>query len=185
MAKRILGIAVVGLGGAVGTTMAAGVELLKKGLIGVEGLPLAGVNIEGLADYTDIVFSGWDVNGANLAAAAEEHDVLTYKQFVAAEPALRTLKPWSAASDSAFLSNIEGENTIGRSGHRATIEKIRSDLSTFKAKCDSVVVINLASTEKLTAEGNEIFNSIEGFEKALDENSPHISPAMFYAYASI
>jgi hypothetical protein len=29
MSKRTLGIAVVGLGGAVGTTMAAGIELLK------------------------------------------------------------------------------------------------------------------------------------------------------------
>jgi myo-inositol-1-phosphate synthase len=51
--------------------------------------------------------------------------------------------------------------------------------------CDSVVVINLASTEKLVAEGNEIFNSLAGFEKALDENSPDISPAMLYAYAAM
>src|SRR4029078_9588280 len=54
-----------------------------------------------------------------------------------------------------------------------------------KQKCDSVVVINLASTEKLAAEGNEIFNSLAGFETALDDNSPDISPAMVYAYAAI
>jgi myo-inositol-1-phosphate synthase len=46
-------------------------------------------------------------------------------------------------------------------------------------------VINLASTEKLAVEGNEIFNSLSGFEKALDENSPDISPAMLYAYAAM
>jgi myo-inositol-1-phosphate synthase len=185
MVKRNLGIAVVGLGGAVGTTMAAGVELLKKNAIGTGGLPLANSGVEGLVDYTDIIFGGWDLNGANLAAAAEEHDVLTHKQFVAAEPALKSIKPWSASSNPAFLSNIEGENTVGRGSHRAMIEKLRGDLSNFKTKCDSAVVINLASTEKLVVEGNEIFNSLAGFEKALDENSADISPAILYAYAAI
>ncbi|HEV8591411.1 MAG TPA: inositol-3-phosphate synthase [Pyrinomonadaceae bacterium] len=185
MAKRNLGIAVVGLGGAVGTTMAAGVELLKKNVIGTGGLPLANSGVEGLVDYTDIIFGGWDLNGANLAAAAEEHDVLTHKQFIAAESALKSIKPWSASSDPAFLSNIEGENTVSRGSHRAMIEKLRGDLSNFKTKCDSAVVVNLASTEKLAAEGNEIFNSLAGFEKALDENSADISPAIFYAYAAI
>ena len=46
-------------------------------------------------------------------------------------------------------------------------------------------MINLASTEKLAVEGNEIFNSLAGFEKALDENSADISPAMLYAYAAL
>ena len=43
----------------------------------------------------------------------------------------------------------------------------------------------MASTEKLAEEGNEIFNSIESFEQALDENRKEISPAMLYAYAAI
>ncbi len=55
MTKRTLGIAIVGLGGAVGTTMAAGIALLKKGVIGTEGLPLADIDIAGAAAYTDIV----------------------------------------------------------------------------------------------------------------------------------
>ena len=42
MAKRKLGIAVIGIGGAVGTTMFAGVELIREGTIGTQGLPLAG-----------------------------------------------------------------------------------------------------------------------------------------------
>lgn len=185
MAHRKLGFAVVGLGGAVGTTMAAGIELLKQSAVGTEGLPLADLKVDGLADYTDIVFAGWDLFPDHLAKAAEEHDVLTHKQFVAAEEALRQIKPWPAVGDERFLSLIDGENKIGRKGHRATIERLRSDLSEFKGRCDSAVVINLASTEKLVAEGNEIFYSIADFEAALDENSPHISPAMLYAYAAI
>ena len=185
MAKRKLGIAVVGLGGAVGTTMAAGIELLKNGVVGTDGLPLANLNVPGMADYTDIVFAGWDLFSEHLAKAAEEHDVLTHKQFVAAEDGLRNINPWPAVGDPKFLSNIEGENTLGTLSHRDVIEKLRSNLREFIPTCDSVVVINLASTEKLTAEGNEIFNSLADFEKALDENSPDISPAMLYAYAAM
>ena len=185
MRNRTLGIAVVGLGGAVGTTMAAGIELLKKGLIDTAGLPLAEFKNAHLAGYENIVFAGWDLFGEHLAKAAEEHDVLTHKQFVAVEDELRKVKPWAAAGNDKFLSNIEGENRLASGTHREAIGKIRADLRSYAATCDSVVVINLASTEKLAAEGNEIFNSAAGFEQALDENSDDISPAMLYAYAAI
>lgn len=189
MGNRKLGIAIIGLGGAVGTTMVAGIELLKKGLIERTGLPLAELDAEltkDLADYENIVFGGWDLFGEHLAKAAEEHDVLTHKQFVAVEEELRKIKPWRAVENKDFLANIEGENKVSNNNsHRETIGKIRKDLQEFKKTCDEAVVINLASTEKLADEGNEIFNSIEGFEKALDENAKEISPAILYAYAAI
>jgi myo-inositol-1-phosphate synthase len=188
MNDRKLGIAVIGLGGAVGTTMVAGIELLKKGLIDTTGLPLANLDAEltrNLAAYENIVFAGWDLFGEHLGRAAEEHEVLTHKQFVAVEESLRQIKPWRAAANKDFLANIEGENTVSGGAHRETIEKIRANLREFKKTCDAVVAINLASTEKLADEGNEIFNSLAGFEKALNENAPEISPAMLYAYAAI
>lgn len=183
--KPKLGIAGVGIGGAVGTTMVAGVELLKKGLVGTEGLPLANMSVAGLAEYKDIVFAGWDLFPEDLAKAAETHEVLTHKQHVAVQNELAQIKPWPAIGNERFLSLIEGQNKIGTRGHRSTVEKLKADLAGFKERCDSVVVINLASTEKLTVEGNEIFNSLAGFGKALDENSAAISPAMLYAYAAI
>ena len=189
MNNRKLGIAIVGVGGAVGTTIVAGIELLKKNLIGTEGLPLAdlpGNLTKDLAAYKNIILGGWDLFAENLAKAAEEHEVLTHKQFVAVEDELKKIKPWRAVGDKNFLANIEGENQFSQTdSHRITIEKIRKDLREFKKICDEAVVINLASTEKLADEGNEIFNSLAGFEKALDENSKEISPAMLYAYAAI
>ncbi len=190
MNNRKLGLAIIGLGGAVGTTIVAGVELLKKGKIEKTGLPLANLPedlTKDLVDYENLVFGGWDLHAANLAHAAEEHDVLTHKQFVAVEDELRKIKPWHAASNKEFLALVKGENTFSDNSHRAVIEKIRQDLRQFRTreKCDEVVVINLGSTEKLADEGNEIFNSIADFEKALDANSKEISPAMLYAYAAI
>lgn len=188
MNSRKLGIAIIGLGGAVGSTMVAGIELLKKGKIGTEGLPLADLDenlVKDLAAYENITFAGWDLFGEHLAKAAEEHEVLTLKQYAAIEEELRQIKPWRATANKEFLANIEGENTVSNNSHRETIEKIQTNLREFKQTCDSVVVINLASTEKLADEGNEIFNSLTDFEKALDANAAEISPAMLYAYAAI
>src|SRR5262245_15947799 len=125
MTKRKLGIAVVGLGGAVGTTMVAGIELFKKALIGKDGLPLADAKSDGLADYEEIVFAGWDLYGEHLAAAAETHDVLTYKQHVAVEEELRRIKPWAAVSNPKFVSNLSGQNVLAANSHRETIESLR------------------------------------------------------------
>jgi myo-inositol-1-phosphate synthase len=185
MANKKLGIAVVGIGGAVGTTMVAGIELIKKSLVSIDGLPLAGIGGGELFDYRDIVFAGWDLFPEHLAKAAEQHDVLTHKQSVAVEEQLRSIKPWPAISDSRFLAKIDGGNGVSGATHRDSIARLRQDLAEFKKTTDSVVVINLASTEKLAAEGNEAFNSLDDFEHALDDNSPDISPAMLYAYAAI
>jgi myo-inositol-1-phosphate synthase len=73
---RRLGVAVVGLGGAVATTAVAGVELIRRGLAGTEGLPLAGLAVGGMVPYENLHFGGWDLSGDDLASAATEHGVL-------------------------------------------------------------------------------------------------------------
>lgn len=125
MNNRKLGLAIIGLGGAVGTTIVAGIELLKKSVIGTEGLPLANLDenlVKDLANYKNIIFGGWDLFAEHLAQAAEEHDVLTHKQFVAVEAELRRIKPWRAVGNTEFLANIEGENKFSQTdSHRETI----------------------------------------------------------------
>ena len=184
MNKPKLGIAVVGLGGAVGSTMVAGIELLKKGLVGAEGLPLAGLSGE-LVDYPQIVFRGWDLNSENLAKAAEEHEVLTHKQFVAVEEQLASIMPWQAIANRDFLANIGGENVSEEKGLSGAVETVKRQLREFAGECEAVVVINLASTERLPDESRREYSSLEEFERALESDSEAISPAMLYAYAAI
>jgi myo-inositol-1-phosphate synthase len=152
-------------------------------VVGTDGLPLAGV--QGLADYTDIVFAGWDLNGADLASAAEGHEVLSYKQHATVAEELGKLIPWPAAGSEQFVSLIRGENLLDGASHRKVIEKLRADLAEFKTRCHSVVVINLASTEKGIREGLDEFNSLAGLEHAIENNSPEVAPSMLYAYAAI
>ena len=140
---------------------------------------------EYLIDYKDIVFAGWDLNPATLDEATAEHDVLTHKQFIAVEDELARIRPWRAVGDKNFLSNIEGSNVLSSQTHLEIVAEIRRNLSELESSCDSAVVINLASTEKLTDEDDPIFSSLIEFEKALSENSEKVSPAMLYAYAAI
>src|SRR5215204_6491928 len=145
MNSRKLGIAIIGLGGAVGTTMVAGIELLKKGKIDYVGLPLATLDAQltrDLAAYENIVFAGWDLFGEHLAKAAEEHEVLKQKQFVAVEEELRALKPWRSVGNVEFLHNLERENPVSGGLHRETDEKIRAIFREFKQSVDNAVVIN-------------------------------------------
>ena len=183
---RKVGVAVVGIGGAVATTAAAGVEILRAGTNRLDGLPLASVSVPGLVSYDNLVFGGWDLNGQSLAEAAAEHRVLNDEQLAATEKALTATRPWPAVASGAFCRNIEGANQRRTDGHRAAIAAISDDLTRFRREggLDSVVVINLASVERTAADGPAL-RTLDLFERALDEDDPAIGPAMLYAYAAI
>ena len=189
---RRLGIAVVGAGGAVATTAAAGVELMRLGLSGTEGLPLAEVAPGGgfgpvadIAAYTDLVFGGWDVVGDDLATAAEHHGVLGHRESAAAGPTLAAMTPWPAVGDVSWCTNADGRHLIVASSRRAAIAQIQEDLRAFGEGLDGVVVINLSSTERLADLTSPQLATLEGLEHAIDEDDPDIPPAVMYAYAAI
>ena len=181
-----VGVAIVGLGGAVATTAAAGIETLRRGINSKDGLPLADINISGLAGYEDLVFGGWDLNGQNLAVAASEHCVLTDDQLGKVGPELSQVRPWPAVASAAFCRRMDGANRRETDGHRTAVDAIIQDLARFKTenRLDSMVVINLASTER-TPSDVPALRSIDAFERGLDDNDPSIGPAMLYARAAI
>ncbi len=184
--RRRVGVAIVGLGGAVASTAAAGVELLRRGTNRMDGLPLAHVAVPGLAGYDDLVFGGWDVNGQDLAEATAEHRVLNDNQLAETRDALSNVKPWPAVASLAYCKRIQGSNSRETRGHREAIEAIVDDITRFKAAndLDSVVMVNLASTERTPADSPALRN-IDAFERALDADDTGIGPAMLYARAAI
>ena len=189
-APKRLGVLIVGLGGAVATTAVAGIELYKNGKIGIEGLPLAQLpaNLTNqLTRYENLIFGGWDLSGDDLATAAAAHNVLTLQQFQAARTALEMIKPLPAVGSVEFCANVTGKNCVSAESHRDAINVLRGHIRDFQGQngCESVVMINLASTEKALDRDSATFASLENFEQALDANSAEISPAMLYAYAAI
>ncbi|CAN5780562.1 inositol-3-phosphate synthase [soil metagenome] len=185
-----LGVMIVGVGGAVASTAIAGVELLKKGSIGTEGLPLAAMPeklVGNLTDYENLVFAGWDIIGDDLAVAATTHNVLTLQHFQAVSEQLGSIKPLAAVCNSAFCHNIEGKNAAAAANHSLCIETIHEDIRRFKNEqgVERVVLINLASTESFIDKDSPTFATLENFEQAIYDNSAEISPAMLYAYAAV
>jgi myo-inositol-1-phosphate synthase len=183
---RRLGVAVVGLGGAVATTAVAGIEVIRRGSNRMDGLPLADAKAPGLVEYRDLVFGGWDLDGSDLAAAAGNHRVLSDAQIAETGEALSAIKPWPAIGSGEFCRGVDGANKHEAPGHRAAVQAIADDLRRFRAssEADGIVMINLASTER-TPGDDEALNSLDAFERALDRDDPSIGPAMLYAYAAI
>jgi myo-inositol-1-phosphate synthase len=192
---RRVGTAIVGLGGAVATTAVAGLELLRLGAVGADGLPLAGLTLgeasleeaTGLVGYDDLVIGGWDLDGSDLYKAAEQHGVLDARQLSQAEPLLSTLTPWPAAGDADFCRNVTGGNVVLAEGRRAQVDAVRADLRRFREEqqLDGLVLLNLASTERWPDPAAACLQTPEAFEAGLDADDRAITPSMVYAYAAI
>ena len=181
-----LGIAIVGLGGAVASTAVAGAALIRKGLQGTVGLPLAEFGALDLAGYERLAFAGWDLYPHDLAAAAEHHGVITPTQLEACRAELAAVTPWPALSNDRFCGGVvNGANTALTL--RAQVAQVQRQLEGFRAEIGGapVVVINLASTEAFLDPAEPAYQSPEAFERALDDDSEAVSPGMVYAYACI
>ncbi len=180
-----VGVAIVGLGGAVATTAVAGVEQLKLGTVGTDGLPLA--DRTDLVPYDSLVFGGWDLDASDLAKAAAVHRVIEPAQLDAVAQPLAAIEPWPAVADPAYCRNAVGANVVGIGPLRARVDHVRADLRRFRetAGLDTVVVVNLASTEAWPDRTSAVLADADTFEKGLDSDDPVITPGMIYTYAAI
>ncbi len=181
-----LGILVVGLGGAVASTLVAGLERIRGGDADRGGLPLARFGDADLVPYEEIAVAGWDLNPADLATALATHRVLPPELARTVEPALSAMTPWRAVGNTRFCRNIDGANRLDANSLGGAVDRIRRDIASFRERIAGgrVVVLNLASVESWPAD-TSVLADTRRFEAALAENHPSISPAMLYAYAAI
>ena len=184
---RRVGVMVVGLGGAVATTAAAGIEMIRAGSNDMAGLPLATVSAPGIAAYRNLHFAGWDLHGENLESAVREHRVLDREQAALVAPALERMTPWPAIGSVDFCKNVDGANKVSAKNHREAVERIRDDIRRYRDSTgiNNLVMVNLASVERWPDKSAPALRTIAGFETGLDTSDPAISPAMLYAYAAI
>ena len=180
-----LGIAIIGLGGAVATTAVAGSILMRKGLQRPVGLPLAEYDHLDLAGYKNLYFTGWDLYQDDLYKAAEHHRVLDREQLAAVKEEMSAMFPLEAIRKQSYCEGVVNGDDSTES-HRDLIATIQQQIKDFGREIGgNVVVINLASTESALDLSDEKYQSIEAFEAALDSDNDCVSPAMLYAYACI
>ncbi len=183
-----LGVCVIGAGGAVSSTMMAGVTLMKRGLAPRHGMvtetgpakDLSVVPLEG------IVFGGWDLRADDLYTAACREEIVPRHLLDQVKDDLKEIKPWPGVASSKYLASMAGRHMVGADSFRDEVGVIEENLKSFKKKhkLDRLVMVNLTSTEKFTKLA-PVHQTIEAFEKGLDENDERISPSMKYLYAAI
>ncbi len=196
-----LGVLLVGLG-AVATTYVAGVENVRRGT----GKPVGslaematirlGKRTEGraprirefvpLPGLNDLVFGAWDpipddgYESAKVAGVLETRHVEPIAEF------LKGIEPMPAVFDQSYVKRLSGTNVKQGKNKRELAEQIREDVRSFKKEhgCNRLVMVWCASTEVFLRPG-PAHESVEAFEKAMDESDPAIAPSMLYAWASI
>jgi myo-inositol-1-phosphate synthase len=199
-AEGRLGVLIVGVGGAVSTTLIAGTLSAAKGLakpIGSitqmatikmqDGQEKQVKDIVPIANLKDIVFGGWDLFPENAYDAAMYAEVLKEKDLKGVKEEMEAIVPMPAAFDHNWAKRLNGTNIKKVTGRMDMVEQLRQDIRDFKAKnnCSRIVVLWAASTEIYIPE-SEAHQSLASLEKAMKENNTEvISPSMCYAYAAI
>ncbi len=202
-AEGKLGILIPGMG-AVATTFIAGVIAVNKGL----GKPIGSLTQMGkirvgrrtreelrnpkikdfvpLHSINDLVFGGWDIFEDNAYEAALKAAVLERNLLNQLKSELEEIKPMKAVFDKSWVRNLNGTYIKKGRTKMDLAYQLMDDIESFKEKnqCSRLVMIWCGSTE-VYSELQEIHKNIEAFEKGLENNSPHISPSMIYAYAAI
>jgi myo-inositol-1-phosphate synthase len=188
-----LGVLIVGVNGAVASTLIAGVELMVRGRVPRIGMvteaegpspsPLGA--LLDLAPLDKLVFGGWDVRFANVYEGALHHKVFSREVLDEIRGPLEAVTPWAGVHSKAYAQNVEGDHTLKATSYRQELAALRRDIEAFKKSrgVDRLVMVNLASTETFL-EPSPVHESRAAFEAGLDRNDPAISPAMRYFYAA-
>jgi myo-inositol-1-phosphate synthase len=189
-----IGVAIVGVNGAVASTVIAGVELMKRGLAPRVGMVTERTDARiaesitellDLAPLENLVFGGWDLQFANPYEGAIRHKVLPTHVLEQVRPELERVRPWPAVFAKSYVGKLSGENVVRTSSFREEIAILERDLEGFQKShgLDRVVMVNLASTERFLDE-QPAHRDLRAFEAGLDTNDPSITPAMRYFYAA-
>ncbi len=190
-----LGVVVIGVNGAVSSTLIAGARLMAAGLAPRLGMltepgenPAPGEQITDFLKFPkidEIVFGGWDLAFKNVYEAAMHHKVLPATQLEKIKGELEKMTPWPAVFSGEYAENCRGENVVTAKDFRGELEHISGCIEKFKKAhgLDRVVMVNLASTERWM-ELADVHKTMAAFEKGLDNNDKNISPAMRYFYVA-
>jgi len=197
-----LGVLLPGFG-AVATTFVAGVENVRRGLAEPVGSLTQmntirlGKRTDGraplikdfvpLTELDDLVFGTWDPipddgyeSALNAGVLQKEKHLDPIKDF------LSSIKPMPAVFDPDYVKKLDGPNTKSGETKRDLAEQLRADIRRFKEEngCDRLVMVWCGSTEVYVRPG-AVHETIEAFEKGMEDNDADIAPSQLYAYAAI
>ena len=188
--------------GAVATTFMAGVERVRRGL----SIPIGSLtqmatirlgkrtesrspyirDFVPLASLDDIVFAAWDPFHDDAFTAATKAGVLEKSDLEPIADFLKGIKPMPAVFETHYVTRISATNVKTGKNKRDLAEQLRADIRNFMSANGATrgAMVWCGSTEIYIKAGPQ-HQTIESFEKAMEENDVAIAPSMLYAYAAI
>jgi myo-inositol-1-phosphate synthase len=197
-----LGVLIPGLGGAVSTTFIAGVEAIRSkmaepvGCLTQLGTIRLGKRFEHrspkikefipLAELDDLVFGGWDIYEANVYEAANYARVLNREHLDPVKNFLSQIRPMKAVFDRNFVRNLDGTHIKEGKSLREHVDALKEDIARFRTehRLERCVMIWCASTE-VYLKPEQIHQSMDEFQRAVNDNHPSVAPSMLYALAAL
>eukprot|EP01083_Nonionella_stella_P103787 296765_1 len=142
-----------------------------------------------MVDPNDLVLSGWDISGMNLAQAMERAQVLDFDLQRQLKPHMETIVPLpSIYYPDCIAANQKNRADNVLSGSRACacidpLEQLRADIRAFKELygLDKVIVIWSANTERFCEVTPSVHDSKENLMKAIGEGHPEVAPSQVKA----
>ena len=161
MAKRKVGVWLIGAWGGVATTVVVGLAALRKGLTDTTGLvtslpPFAGLD---LMNWDEVVVGGHEIRETTYLAEArvliEKSHVFNEKTLTAISSQLAkfdaNVRPGTLVNVGAKIESLAGPAALKTQNETAgqAVSRLAKDLTKFKAdhKLDRVIVVNVSSTE--------------------------------------
>ena len=103
----------------------------------------------------DMVFGGWDINGANLAEAMERAQVLDYDLQRQLVPHMKAITPLASIYYPDFIAANQADraNNLIPGSKKEQLEKLRQDIRDFKknSNVDKVIIMWSANTERFSS----------------------------------
>jgi myo-inositol-1-phosphate synthase len=199
MAKRKVGVWLVGAWGGVATTVVVGLAALRKGLSDTTGLvtalpPFAKLD---LIQWDELVIGGHEIRETSYSAEAQ---VLVEKSHVFQEKTLAAIssqlakfdaniRPGTLVNVGAKIESLAGPAALKTRGETAAqaVARLAKDIQEFRArlKLDRVIVMNVSSTEPSPPDDVRTWKWAD-VQKSLSAKSPSPLPAStLYAIAAM
>jgi len=199
--KGKLGVLVPGMG-AVATTFIAGVEAIRRGL----SKPIGSLTQMGtirlgkrsdkrvpaikdfvpLASLDDLIFGGWDIRADNCYEVAVHGGVLEQSLLEKVRPFLEGIAPMPAVFDNFYVKRLEGTHVKKGPNKFDLAQQVLADIEQFRKRTgvSRTVMVWCGSTE-IFLKPEDVHQTLEKFERSMQENHPGIAPSMIYAYAAL
>jgi myo-inositol-1-phosphate synthase len=193
-----IGVWLVGAQGSLASTVVVGARAIARGLAGRGALvtELPEVAKLPLADFDRLVFGGWDVAPTGLVARARamanEDRALPPGLVDALADELREVearvRPGVVEGSGPATRAFARGGFLGRKAPlAAVVERLGDDLDAFRRAhaLDTVVVVNVASTEPPITLGPE-HRRLDAFRRVVADNrKARVTSSMLYAYAAL